>query len=305
MDLTGPITAESVASALRTLVGLNVPPAQIELERRHERWVARLPNDCLIFIADTPAATARLAREGKLLELLRPRVSFGVPRIRYADATMQVRILVPGSQVGGGRERTFAALPQAKRLADDLGRALGELHGALTEKEAEEFGPAFIDALPDGVALRVRLEGKLQDARVAEAFDRLLDLYSVYAPPARDLALVHGDLWGGNMAVDPDTGALMGLFDFDDSGVADRHVDFMYFHSFGDEFARRALSVYAATSGRDASWERVATYHAIAAFAALADIRGKGEDHLLQRRRDWIRDVCHGPIGRHLLGRRP
>ena len=142
----------------------------------------------------------------------------------------------------------------------------------------------------------------MPDPLTANALDRLLDLYGDGTPPAQDLVLAHGDLWGGNMAVDPETGELMGLFDFDESGLADRHVDFMYFHSFGDEFVRRALAAYATRSGRDASWERVAIYHAVAAFAALADVRGKGENYLLQRRLDWVRDVCRGPIGTTLLG---
>jgi aminoglycoside phosphotransferase (APT) family kinase protein len=305
MDLTDCVTPETVSSAL-TSAGLKVPPRQITLQQRHGRWVARLPDDGLVFVADNPGAAARLTREAKLLELLRSRVSFALPRIQYAGSNLQVRIPVPGSQIGGeGRERVFAATPQAMRTADDLGRALAELHCALTKEEAEELGPAFIDALPEGAVLRARLKGKLPDPFTAKILDRVLDLYGNGESRAQDIVLVHGDLWGGNMAVDSKTGALKGLFDFDDAGLADRHIDFMYFHSFGDEFARRALSAYTAKSGGDASWERVATYHAVAAFAALADIRGKGEDHMLQRRRDWVRMVCHGPIGATLLGSRP
>lgn len=303
MDHIDPVTPATVSAALRSLAGLKIPPHQITLRQRHGRWVGHLPDDRLVFVADTPAAAARLTREAKLLELLRSRVTFGLPRIQCADSTLQVRIPVLGAQVGGeGRERIFAATPHAMRLADDLGRALAELHHALTNEEAEEIGPAYIDVLPESVVLRARLEGKLPDAHTAKALDRLLDLYGNGEPRAQDFVLVHGDLWGGNMAVDPETGALRGLFDFDDSGLADRHIDFIYFHSFGDDFARRALSAYRDHSGRDASWERVATYHAIAAFAALADMRGKGEDHLLQRRRDWVHDVCHGQIGTKLLG---
>jgi aminoglycoside phosphotransferase (APT) family kinase protein len=187
------------------------------------------------------------------------------------------------------------------RLADDLGRALAQLHRALTRAEAEKFGPANIETLPTADVLRGRLQGTLPDTRTANTFDRLLDLYRDYAPHQADIVLAHGDLWAGNMAVDPETGALNGLFDLDDAGLADRHVDFMYFHSFGDAFTRRALAAYAAEGGKAASWERVAIYHAVAAFAAFADIRGKGDRHMLQRRIDWVRDVCHGPIGGTLL----
>jgi aminoglycoside phosphotransferase len=297
------VTPETVSAALRFRAGLNIPPSEIRLEQRHGRWIVRLPDSGLALVADTPSAAARLAREAKLLRLLGSRVSFGLPSIQYDGPGLQVRSLVPGAQVGGeGREPDFAARPQAMRLASDLGSALAQLHGALTRTEAEEFGPANIDTLPTADALRARLEGKLPDPTTANTFDRLLDLYRAYEPGEDDLVFAHGDLWGGNMAIDPDTGALKGLFDLDDAGLADRHVDFMYFHSFGDAFARRALASYAAKGGGSASWEQVAIYHAVAAFAALADIRGKGENHLLQRRLDWVRNVCHGPIGKTLLG---
>jgi aminoglycoside phosphotransferase len=297
------VTPESVSAALRSRAGLNIPPSELRLEQRHGRWIVRLSGNGLALVADNPSAAARLAREAKLLRLLGSRVSFGLPSIQYDGPGLQVRTLVPGAQVGGeGREPGFAARPQAMRLANDLGSALAQLHRALTRKEAEEFGPANIDGLPTAGALHARLEGKLPDPATANAFNRLLDLYSAYEPREDDIVLAHGDLWGGNMAVDPDTGALKGLFDLDDTGLADRHVDFMYFHSFGDAFTRRALASYAAEGGGSASWEQVAIYHAVAAFAALADIRGKGENHLLQRRLDWVRDVCHGPIGTTLLG---
>jgi aminoglycoside phosphotransferase (APT) family kinase protein len=300
------VTPETVSAALRSRTGLNIPPSKVRLEQRHGRWIVRLPDNGLALVADTPSAAARLAREAKLLRLLGSRVSFGLPSIQYDGHGLQVRTLVLGAQVGGeGRERDFAARPQAMRLANDLGSALAQLHGALTRNEAEEFGSANIDTLPTADALRSRLDGKLPEPVTANAFDRLLDLYCAYEPREDDIVLAHGDLWSGNMAVDSETGALKGLFDFDDAGLADRHLDFMYFHSFSDEFARRALSAYTAKSGRDASWERVATYHAVAAFAALADMRGKGEDHMLQRRRDWVRMVCYGPIGATLLGSRP
>ena len=302
----GPVTPETISAALRSRAGLIIPPSEIRLEQRHRRWIARLRDNGLILAADNASAAARLAREGKLLRLLGSRVSFGLPSIQYDGPGLQVRILIPGAQVGGeGRERDFAAHPQAMRLANDLGAALAQLHRSLSREEAEAFGLANIETLPTADALRARLGGKLPDSLTANAFSRLLELYSAYQPRDDDVVLCHGDLWGGNMAVDLDTGALKGLFDLDDAGLGDRHVDFMYFHSFGDAFTRRALAAYSPEAGQSASWEQVAIYHAVAAFGALADIRGKGEDHLLQRRRDWVRDVCHGPIGTTLLGVRP
>ncbi|WP_119305225.1 phosphotransferase family protein [Dongia deserti] len=259
--------------------------------------------DAVAFIPDCASAMERLVREARLLRLLASRVSFGLPRILYAGPALQVRAIVSGIQIGGdGRERVFASSPQSMRLADDLGRALAQLHRAFTKQEAKAIGLVHFRPLPDGETLRARLAGKLTDPLVEMAFNSLLVLYCESAPPSMDIVVTHGDVWGGNMAIDPETGALNGLFDFDDAALTDRHIDFMYFHSFSDEFARRALATYAIESDQDASWQRVALYHAVAAFAALADIREKREGYLLQRRLDWISDVCRGPIGRLALG---
>jgi aminoglycoside phosphotransferase (APT) family kinase protein len=304
MNFVDHITPETVSSALQAIAGLEVSPGEVRLERRDWRWVASLPDHALAFIPDSIPAAERLAREGKLLQLLASRVSFGLPRIRYAGPNLQVRIMIPGAQVGGeGRERAFADLPQGMRLAEDLGRALGELHGALSRMEAAEIGLTDAHPLPDGDALCARLEGKLSDPLFAAVFRGLLEVYRDTEPADTDIVPTHGDLWGGNMAIDPATGALNGLFDFDDAALADRHIDFMFFHSFGDRFVRRALRSYTNQTGHDPSWRHTAIYHAVAAFAALADMDGPGDDNLLKRRLDWVSAVCHGPIGRLALGR--
>jgi aminoglycoside phosphotransferase (APT) family kinase protein len=45
---------------------------------------------------------------------------------------------------------------------------------------------------------------------------------------ARDRALVHGDLGLHNLALDPETDAVNGVFDYDGAAWADRHHDFRY-----------------------------------------------------------------------------
>lgn len=60
MDLTDRVTPETVSSALQTSAGLKVPPRQIALQQRHGRWVARLPDDALVFVADNPAAASEI-----------------------------------------------------------------------------------------------------------------------------------------------------------------------------------------------------------------------------------------------------
>jgi aminoglycoside phosphotransferase (APT) family kinase protein len=302
--LLNPVTAETVAAALRDHAGLVVAPATIKLERRSWRWFAALPGDLILFIADTAESAARLAREGRVLTQLSGRVSFGLPRLYPIDAALglQLRSRVPGAQLGGGgRERDFAAQPQGARLAEDLGRALAEIHTAFTAAEVEALGcDSAAPLLPPAEVLGEKIRDRLTDPEIAATFDALLRIYRATVPAPADIVLVHGDIWGGNLAVDLETGALNGLFDFADASRADRHLDLMYIHSFGADFTARLFRSYKAASGTEVSWQRTALYHAIAAFAALAET--PGEDHLWKQRRHWVGEVCTGPVARMALG---
>jgi aminoglycoside phosphotransferase len=285
--------------------GLTLAPKAIVLERRSWRWFAALPDDRILFITDTPDGAARLEREGKLLTLLAERVSFGLPQLHPIDPVLglQLRSSVPGAQLSGsGRERAFAAQPQGTRLAEELGHALAELHIAFTTAEAQVLGfDSAAPLLPPPDALAAKMDARLTDPQIAAAFDGLLRRYRTIVADPEDLVLAHGDIWGGNLAVDIETGALNGLFDFADAGLADRHLDLMYIHSFGIAFAERLFRTYEAKTGNTVSQRRTALYHAISAFAALADMADKGEGHLLEQRRRWVAEVCTGPIARMAL----
>jgi len=301
--LLHPITPALISAALHEHAGLTIAPESIKLEHRHGRWFARLKHDLLLFAAETPETAARLSREGNLLRMLAQRVPFAVPRVHDIAPGLQLRSPVPGSPLAGnGRERDFAEQPQGTRLAAELGKALAHLHGAFTLEEAEGFGfSATEPVLPPADALQEGLLRRPEYLGIAATADRLLARYGETRPAATDIVLVHGDIWGGNLAVDLETGALNGLFDFADAGLADRHLDLMYIHSFGPAFAERVFRAYEEAGSAPVSRHRTALYHAIAAFAALADMADKGEDYLLQQRRRWVAEVCSGPIAQIAL----
>lgn len=300
MPILTDVTPEAVAAALQQLSGIVVAPEAIDLRFRDWRWVAILP-ESIVFATDRPEHAARLGRESRLLQLLGPRVPFQVPRIHAFDPDfgLELRGMVPGAQLGGdGRERRFADRPQGERLAEELGRALAQLHQAVSLAEASALGFSTSQPilLPSAI-LASRLEGRIPDPEVKKTFDALIERYRAVEVDPTDLVLVHGDVWGGNLAVDLQTGALNGLFDFADTGLADRHIDLMYIHSFGAEFTERLFRAYEAKTGAKLSWQRTALYHAISAFSALGDMANKGEDYLLEQRRRWVKEVCGGPVG--------
>jgi aminoglycoside phosphotransferase (APT) family kinase protein len=287
-ETSPPISGETLARVLAKELGLVVAPEEVHLEHRYWRWVVRLPGDLIAFVAGSTDAASQLARERGVLDLLRERVTFATPSIIYCsgDNRLQVRRMVSGIQIAGEPEP--AIVP---RLARDLGRAFAELHGAIDADACRALGIGRGRALPSPVRLEARFAGKPMESHVADALAILLDRYRQLDVPPQDVVFTHGDPWGGNLAVDPDTGALNGLFDFDEMGFDDRNIDLRYLSSFGTGFEARALKSYEQASGKTPSARRIGLYHMISAFDALADALEAGEPDMIAIRRRWV-DGC-------------
>lgn len=291
MDASRIITEEKVALSLQKEFGIRLAPDTIRLERRSWRWVAYLPSNLLAYIADTAEAAQRLAREHAVLNLLNDRVSFSTPVVEFSssDDWLQVRRKIPGVQVGGGPEKRIGNSSIGPRLASDLGRAFAELHQAINLEECGALGIGRGGALPSPDELEGRLSGRLAERNVANALKSVLTHYRKLEIPPRDLVFTHGDPWGGNFAVNPKTGALNGLFDFDEMTTDDRNIDLRYLHSFGLEFKSRALTAYAQISGAAPSTNRISLYHLVSAFEALAHAFNLGDESMIARRQRWVR----------------
>lgn len=96
--------------------------------------------------------------------------------------------------------------------------------------------------------------------------------------------LTHGDVWGGNLAVDPETGTLNGLFDWDEMALDDRYADL-------PGFARCMCAAYAAASGVVLGVQRVALSHLVAAFVAHADAVEAADERYPEGRLPWLREA--------------
>lgn len=296
------LTPAAAVRLLRADAGVVVGIEHVRLELRGGRWVTPLPDGRMALFADTSEAAQRLARERALLAVLADRVSFGVPCVEYASADdrLQVRRMVPGTAIGGsGRERAFAARAGGKRLADDLGKAFAELHGALSAGAAATLGIPAQLAVPDIDDLRRRLAGRRPDPAIAPALDAVETRYAAITRVDQPV-LTHGDPWAGNFAVDLRSGALNGLFDFEDAALDDRHADLRYVHSFGDDFAERVIDAYARAAGVRLSPARVAGYHLLAAFEALAEAIQAGAPGQVARETRWVRHALATAPGRQL-----
>jgi aminoglycoside phosphotransferase (APT) family kinase protein len=100
----------------------------------------------------------------------------------------------------------------------------------------------------------------------------VIERYEAVSVGTKDRALVHGDVGLHNLAVDPLTDTVNGIFDYDSAAWADRHHDFRYllFDVDREDMLDSALEVYESDTRHQISRDRVRLYNAACAISYLA-----------------------------------
>lgn len=159
----------------------------------------------------------------------------------------------------------------AKRIGEALGRLLADQHMNVPTAELTGWLPAMpnwprAEDLPN---LPRVVEDRALLARIDEALVQREAI--VRAPGAR--VLTHSDLGFHNIAFDPATLEVVGVFDYDGATFADRHFDFknMSLHcADGSEpLLEAAATTYEKLSGSAIDRDRVRLLNAIEAIGFL------------------------------------
>jgi len=291
-----PITGENASFALRE-AGLDLSPAQLRVEAREDRWLVSLPGGRLAWFAANARGRERLQLERRILRLLSERCSFQVPRILFESCQgWDVRAAVPGlCDPWGLYRRTLTDTPLARRIGSAIGSILVERHTRIARSD-------FIGWLPTQPAwpepsdrIKRRLPDVIDDRRLLAEIDHALKMYDGVVALADDHVLVHGDLELHNIAVDPETIEIQGVFDYDGADWAGRHHDFRYllFDHRQEDALEAALAVYESALERTLSRHRIRLYNAVCAISFLAFRLGVPPEHSCGRTLtedvDWVR----------------
>jgi hypothetical protein len=190
-----------------------------------------------------------------------------------SSAGFDLRKIVPGRCDPWGLYHRCQA---DTRLAQQIGRAIGaivaEQHSRIVEADVAGWLPRRVPWSEKGAWVRQRLPQVLDDDGLIRALGELIDLYEETQVDAEDRVLVHGDLGLHNLAVDPKTNAVNGVFDYDGAAWADRHQDFRYllFDLGREDMLDAALSIYEPALGRVLDRGRIRLYNAACAIGYLA-----------------------------------
>jgi len=282
--MSSPLEPEVVCDALAA-AGSSLSVDQVTIELREERALARLPQGLLIWFATSDAGQSRLARERRVLRLLEERCSFAAPRVLHEDPAgrFDLRQSVAGEcDSRGVYERAKADLAFSARLGAAIGAILADQHSAISAKDCADWLPRQV-AWPEQSSWIVeRLPRVTGDGELLTRANEALERYdAVSAATAEDdRVLVHGDVGFHNLAFDPATLTVRGIFDYDAATWADPHHDFRYllFHNDRTDLLEAALAIYEPNTQRTLSRERITLYNAVCALSYLAYRDGKPAD---------------------------
>jgi aminoglycoside phosphotransferase (APT) family kinase protein len=178
-----------------------------------------------------------------------------------------------------------------ERIAETYGIAIASLHGAIDPGEAAALVQPRPDDLPfPAEQLRLLADHWIRDAGLARAVDAIPDSYAAIRFAPEDRALIHGDLIAENMLFDLPARRFVGMFDFADAEVTDRHLDLKYIHSFGRRFAECLMTAYENEVKVSLDRDRPAIYHIASAVSQLKSESDQSAPPAQQKRvEDWVR----------------
>jgi len=253
-------------------------PTDLWIERRDERWAVWLPGECIAWFPASARGRERLAIERRVLRLLAGRCTFAAPRILFESAAgFDVRAMVPGHcDPWPLYERIKTDTPLALRIGRAIGAILVEQHTRVTEADVAGWLPERIDWPEPATSIKARLPEVIDDTALIAAIGRVLDAYEALSIDPADRVLVHGDLGLHNLAIDPATDSVRGIFDYDGAAWADRHHDARYLVLAipGEPVLEAALAAYEPAIGCTLDRNRIRLYNAACAASFLASRLG-------------------------------
>jgi hypothetical protein len=280
-DFIAKLTPET-ATALLHAAGIACAAEDVQVIARDERWAVPIGGDRIAWFPASELGSTRLVIERRVLSLIAERCSFQAPRPLFVSPCgLDVRQMVPGQCDPWG---LFHRCQVDPRLTQKIGRAIGailvEQHTRIGEADVAGWLPQRASWPLAGDWIRERLPLVVDDDGFLRAMADVIERYEAVAIRADDRVLIHGDVGLHNLALDPESDTVNGIFDYDSAAWTDRHHDFRYllFDVGREDMLDAALRVYESATGRPIDRNRVRLYNAACAISFLAFRAGTPAD---------------------------
>jgi hypothetical protein len=267
------LTAEAACEAFRS-AGMTCSAEDVQIVAREERWAVSLPGARVAWFPASESGNKRLAVERRVLRLLAERCSFQAPRILLvSDCGFDIRQMVPGRcDPWGLFHRCKADSRLAQRIGHSIGAILAEQHANIVEADVAGWLPRRVAWPEPSDWICERLRQVVDDRALIRVMEQVIERYEAAPVGGKDRALVHSDVGLHNLAFDPRTDSVAGIFDYDGAAWADRNHDFRYllFDVDREDMLDSALEVYEPATGHQIDRDRVRLYNAACAISYLA-----------------------------------
>jgi aminoglycoside phosphotransferase (APT) family kinase protein len=217
------------------------------------------------FAWSEPAAR-RIVHEARLLEaLVKAELELLVPAVVATAAAPALLIsrLVPGEPLSWEAANSLSGQPR-RILVEDLAHFLAVLHDLVTLEAVgtAALGPELPETQATTDELRERF-GRFVSPPEHLMVEKWCDWADTVLHDARGGALLHGDLHGHNLVLDPVGGALRLVADFETAGTGDPAFDFRYLPGQAKtvDLFLEIRRDYERLSGRGLDIDRVMAWH--------------------------------------------
>jgi aminoglycoside phosphotransferase (APT) family kinase protein len=265
--------APEPGAVARALAAAGVAGAVLDILPRDDRFAARLPGERMAWFPAGPRGLKRLRRERRVLRLLAATCDFRVPVVTHeAPEGWDVRDLVAGPfEPGAVYERVKADPGFARRLGAQMGAVLAAQHRVPTHSLVNRLPTR--PGWPESRAyVRRRLPQVTDDAPLTARALAVTEAYLAAEAGSVDRVLVHADFGFHNLVIDPRSGRLHGVFDYDGAALADPAHDFKYMllDDEDETLLEAAIAAYEPAAGAALDRARIRLLNAASAVTFLA-----------------------------------
>lgn len=208
-------------------------------------------------------AADKLADEVAVLESLRHTIfNVAIPVLRHHNAQYTVYDYIPGDVID---ETTAKDLTddQAEKIGHDLGIFFSILHATNPEVIRHKSTKQTASLLEYYVE-------RINKAKDADFYAHAQNLLAKIKHDDDDEVVVHGDLHGLNMVIDPISKNLIGIIDFSELELGNRHQDFRKIFMADSRFLDPAISAYLSTTSVSLDAEKVKVWAYVNEWANIA-----------------------------------
>ena len=226
-----------------------------------DQWIFRFPR--------AKDRAHRLCLEAALLLFLRPKLAIEVPKLELCNSStlFSYHPKIPGRHLTPQHYQSLGPLKRDE-IAETIAVFFYQMHKlrpeilmSLNTIFDHEYVPSDEIIRKAAPLVPERLRGFLHTAITQYEHDEACLV---------DRVIGHFDCHGENMAIDPSSDKLNGIFDFSDAGLGNLHKDFHSLNRVSRDLTGRVIQRYQRLSGRTVNRTSVDLYTAVCWFSEIA-----------------------------------